>query len=877
MGDRQMKKSVYKRGMAFLLSCVLAFGTCLSILEPTFSLRTFAYAEKQGSVIASSLNVRSGAGTGYRTVARLSNGSSVTVIGEETASDGVLWYKIRFTGSQGAQTTGYVSSQYIKLASQNVPVDSNFESYMTQQGFPESYKQGLRELHAKYPNWRFTAFQTGLDWNTAVDEESKITRNLVARSSISSWKSTETGAYDWSTGTWPGFDGSSWVAASRDIISYYMDPRNFLNETYIYQFMDQAYDSSIHSKEGLADMVAGTFLEGTAASGGASGSRGSDQSGSGSGGSSGGPGGDSQSSGSGTGSGGSPDGGEIAPGQTGGPGAAAEASFRYADEEPVLSAVSRPVNLVTAYGPGMEGTSSENGSQGNSESATGGSSEGRPYVDIIMDAAAQSGVSPYIIASMILVEQGKQGTGRSISGTVSGYTGYYNFFNIEAYQSGSMSAVERGLWWASQSGSYGRPWNTREKSILGGAKWYAENYLNRGQDTLYLKKFNVQGSSPYTHQYMTNVQAAASEGAELAKIASLKNTALEFSIPVFNNMPDTACAQPTLDGSPNNKLSGLGVDGFALTPTFSRDTESYDLIVDPSVESVTVEASAIDSKATVSGTGTVALQSGINDITVSVTAENGHVRNYVIHVVRQNNGPTYSDSIDSGVSSGGGIGPGGTTGPGQDTSVEIVGPPGSSGSSGTGNSGSEGTGGQSAAPGGTGNGAVEPIAPDGSVGSFGQEENSSGIQGPDSAGSSSAAPGQNAGSQNSDGYRTVAAQTSAAALASQMQSEGAGTIVKVYNSSGAEVTGNVGTGNLVQTYGSDGEPAARYTVVVRGDNTGDGKLNVLDILNAQRHILGLGSLAGACEKASDINGNGKIDITDVLAMQRDVLGIEKLS
>ena len=87
--------------MAFLLSCVLAFGTCLSILEPTFSLRTFAYAEKQGSVIASSLNVRSGAGTGYRTVARLSNGSSVTVIGEETASDGVLWYKIRFTGSQG--------------------------------------------------------------------------------------------------------------------------------------------------------------------------------------------------------------------------------------------------------------------------------------------------------------------------------------------------------------------------------------------------------------------------------------------------------------------------------------------------------------------------------------------------------------------------------------------------------------------------------------------------------------------------------------------------------------------------------------------------------------------------------------------------------
>ena len=89
-----------------------------------------------------------------------------------------------------------------------------------------------------------------------------MTRNLVARSSISSWKSTEDGAYDWATGTWPGFDGSSWVAASRDIISYYMDPRNFLNETYIYQFMNQSYDPSIHTREGLVTMVEGTFLTG---------------------------------------------------------------------------------------------------------------------------------------------------------------------------------------------------------------------------------------------------------------------------------------------------------------------------------------------------------------------------------------------------------------------------------------------------------------------------------------------------------------------------------------------------------------------------------------------------------------------------------------
>ena len=70
--------------MAFLLSCVLAFGTCVSVLDPSFSLRTFAYAEKQGTIIASSLNVRSGPGTGNASIARLANGTAVTVIGEDT-------------------------------------------------------------------------------------------------------------------------------------------------------------------------------------------------------------------------------------------------------------------------------------------------------------------------------------------------------------------------------------------------------------------------------------------------------------------------------------------------------------------------------------------------------------------------------------------------------------------------------------------------------------------------------------------------------------------------------------------------------------------------------------------------------------------------
>ena len=89
-----------------------------------------------------------------------------------------------------------------------------------------------------------------------------------------------------------------------------------------------------------------------------------------------------------------------------------------------------------------------------------------------MNAASQSGVSPYVLAAMILQEQGNNGTSPLISGNYSGYEGYYNYFNVEAYQSGSMSAIQMGLRYASQSGTYGRPWNTVEKSIRGGAQSY---------------------------------------------------------------------------------------------------------------------------------------------------------------------------------------------------------------------------------------------------------------------------------------------------------------------------------------------------------------------------------------------------------------------
>ncbi len=676
-----MKRKLYKKGLAVMLGLALLAGTPASSLFSTFN--SYAYTGT-ASVKASSLNVRSGAGTSYQAVGRLAAGASVQIVGEQTGSDGKRWYRIQFTGSGGSSSEGYVSADYIRLPV-SYTADSSFEAYLNSQGFPESYKEGLRQLHAQYPNWVFQAKNTGLDWNTVIENEAVLGRNLVATGSVSSWKSVETGAYNWDNSTWTGLDGSSWVAASEDIIRYYMDPRNFLDDTYVFQFLAHDYDAGTQTKEGLTHMVEGSFLSGS------TGSTGTSSSSAGTGGSAGGSSGSAQVSDYG------PGGSAGQQDVNNGPGVAGSSSQKetvttesgqkveISLEGPQASIARKEHNLLTSSvtvitgaeaAPGASqstqstdaASDTSSGPQANSPSSTqngsapqaaspasGGSAS---YVDILMKAASQSGVSPYVLAAMILQEQGTNGGTNLISGTYSGYEGYYNFFNVEAYQSGSNSPTVMGLRYASQSGSYGRPWNTVEKSILGGAQNYGDNYVKAGQNTFYLKKFNVQGSNLYKHQYMSNVQAAASEAERLSKAytSDIKSSALVFHIPVYSNMPDTACAAPVGDGSPNNKLSSLSVDGFSLTPTFGKDTESYSLIVDTSVTSVTIRAQAADAKASVSGAGTAELTGSSAELTVTVTAENGSVRSYVIQVVKQAGGPTagasQSGSASPGASSG---------------------------------------------------------------------------------------------------------------------------------------------------------------------------------------------------------------------------------
>lgn len=170
----------------------------------------------------------------------------------------------------------------------------------------------------------------------------------------------------------------------------------------------------------------------------------------------------------------------------------------------------------------------------------------KSYAQVIYDAAKANKISPYHLAARIRQEQGPGSAASSTAtGTYSGYRGYYNFFNINADGSGSSTIIKNALSYAKEKG-----WTNPEKSINGGAAFVADEYINYGQSTLYLQKFDVDNSDGdlYWHQYMQNVSASKSEGNTILQtyksIDSSLNQAFNFIIPVYKNMPTTRCPQP---------------------------------------------------------------------------------------------------------------------------------------------------------------------------------------------------------------------------------------------------------------------------------------------------------------------------------------------
>lgn len=176
-------------------------------------------------------------------------------------------------------------------------------------------------------------------------------------------------------------------------------------------------------------------------------------------------------------------------------------------------------------------------------------------------------VSPFHLAARVLQEQGK-GTSPIISGTVEGYEGYYNYFNVGANGKTTEDIIHNGLEYAKN-----HEWKGAYFSILGGANLLTNSYIRNGQDTLYLQKFNVNKNSSYglyQHQYMQNISAPTSEAANVFKLyssANALNNSFVFKIPVYQNMTGEPDPTPTPTVTPTPTPTATPTATPTPTPT----------------------------------------------------------------------------------------------------------------------------------------------------------------------------------------------------------------------------------------------------------------------------------------------------------------------
>lgn len=492
------------------------------------------------------VNMRADASTSSAKVYNLANKTTVNVIGTKDDINGTInsvtqkvfvWYNVSYAYN-GTTYTGYVREDLIVVTEHTItPPDIEdeeievkpFEEQLAE--FPENYHSYLIALHEKYPNWVFTADNISITYQDAISIENVFPRKLV-ENQYYSWRSMEEGYYNWNNNTYSKTDGR-WYGASREVIAYYMDPRNFLNVNDAYIFMKQGYSSSTQTLVGLRQLIKGRFLENN-----------------------------------------------------------------YND----------PNDLVY----------------------------GGDFAYVIMEAAKQSGVNPYILASTIIQEQGTQGSkfahGVEYEVSKGNTVTVYNYFNFGVSGTTEADKLKNGAKYAYEAG-----WTTRSAAIIGGAKKYANDYVNSNpnnpyynQDTYFYKNYNILNPSKIYHQYAQNVADQVSTASFLRQMyVSDTSTHLIFRIPVYknNSLPDTPAVAPIKNNNQNNYyFNTIEVEG--LTPSFSRYVYNYAL----QVEGDTKVYVNVPETAKIISEMSFNLVKGDNKVILTVESATGYVNNYTITV-----------------------------------------------------------------------------------------------------------------------------------------------------------------------------------------------------------------------------------------------------
>lgn len=415
---------------------------------------------------------------------------------------------------------------------------ADYAAELRKAGFTEEYIAPLVALHNKYPNWTFEPLQTGISLAEATNNE----RTPHSQQNIQKTNSNAANGFycDCSkcfvNGEYKITEGKSWVAASEKAVKYYLNPLNFLDEKYIFQFESTAYNSS-HNQNGVEAIIKSSWMY--------------------------------------------------------------NSNIQYYDKNLNKTVTYSPNTLYSkaimdaAKGSGLSAyylASKIMQEVGGSKPTAGGASgtysgyEGiYNYYNIGANTGAKDGLkwastssSGYVTNCACKVRQGPStstthlvtlpsGTKVTYKGATSKQSDGYVWYSISAVYNGKTydGYIRSDLINYNNTDKYNRPWTNPYLSIINGAKWIANNYT-KTQSTGYLQKFNVNpaSSNRYEHEYMANVQGAASEAAiqyNAYKKANILSAPKTFLIPIYSNITENPIELDYVDSTTfTSMVSGTG-------------------------------------------------------------------------------------------------------------------------------------------------------------------------------------------------------------------------------------------------------------------------------------------------------------------------------
>ena len=212
-----------------------------------------------------SLGLRSSAG-GNRTGKTVNCGEEVDILEtvDKPNTTCPYWYKIKKDNDIGYVCGYYVNTTKLSSTAQtyynnktNKDTIDSYKQTLIKAGFPESYHSYLLHLHARHPNWNFIAEKLSMNFDDAVIGEAISNRNVLEGSAFNEgYYSTSSNYYNiWNNSfIEASISDPGYYNASKEAIAYYMDPRNYLNEKYIFTFETLEYSSN-QSKEIVAGII----------------------------------------------------------------------------------------------------------------------------------------------------------------------------------------------------------------------------------------------------------------------------------------------------------------------------------------------------------------------------------------------------------------------------------------------------------------------------------------------------------------------------------------------------------------------------------------------------------------------------------------------